>query len=36
MDPADPKTDRLVLQVTGGGWEALDWSPDDRKLLVSE
>ena len=36
MDPADPKTDRLLLQVTGGGWWALDWSPDDRQLLVLE
>lgn len=36
MDPADPKTDRLVLQVEGGGWGVSDWSPDDSKLLVME
>jgi dipeptidyl aminopeptidase/acylaminoacyl peptidase len=36
MDPLAPKGDRLVLQVSGGGWEPLDWSPDDRRLLVSE
>jgi dipeptidyl aminopeptidase/acylaminoacyl peptidase len=36
MDPRDPKTDRLVLQVQGGGWSPLDWSPDDAKLLVGE
>lgn len=36
MDPADPKTDRLVLQVEGGGWSVSDWSPDDSKLLVTE
>ncbi|GMV95643.1 MAG: peptidase [Phycisphaerae bacterium] len=36
MDPLDPGTDRLVLQVSGGGWSVLDWSPDDRRLLVGE
>ena len=36
MNPADPKTDRRVLEVAGGGWEVLDWSPDDRRLLVRE
>jgi len=35
MDPLDPKTDRLVLQVSGGGWSVLDWSPDDRGLLAN-
>jgi len=34
MNPADPKTDKLVMQVTGGGWQAIDWSPDDSRLLV--
>jgi Tol biopolymer transport system component len=36
MDPADPKTDNLLMQVSGGGWDALDWSPDDTRLLVGE
>ena len=36
MDPRDPKSDRLLAQVEGGGWGALDWSPDDRHLLVGE
>jgi dipeptidyl aminopeptidase/acylaminoacyl peptidase len=37
MDPRDPKgTDRLVLQVSGGGWGVQDWSPDGRTLLVGE
>ena len=36
MDPLDPKTDRLVLEVSGGGWSVLDWSPDDRQLLIGE
>lgn len=36
MDPLDPKTDRRVLEVSGGGWGVLDWSPDDRQLLLAE
>ncbi|MEN3333491.1 MAG: hypothetical protein V7641_2856 [Blastocatellia bacterium] len=36
MNPADPKTDRLLTQLQGGGWAASDWSPDDRQLLVFE
>ncbi len=36
MDPLDPRSDRLVLQVEGGGWVALAWSPDDQMLLVEE
>jgi dipeptidyl aminopeptidase/acylaminoacyl peptidase len=35
MDPADPATNRLVLEVSGI-WAVLDWSPDDRELLVVE
>ncbi|HUU05193.1 MAG TPA: S9 family peptidase [Patescibacteria group bacterium] len=36
MDPRDPQSDRLLLQVQGGGWIAIDWSPDDSKLMVLE
>jgi len=36
MDPADPKTDRMVAQLAGGGWVARDWSPDGRKILLTE
>ena len=36
MDPADPNTDRRLLEVSGGGWYAMDWSPDDSRLLVAE
>lgn len=36
MNPRDPKSDRLLLQVTGGGWGALDWSPDDKQIIVNE
>ena len=34
--PTDPKSDRLVAEVKGGGWEPADWSPDDKQLLVLE
>src|SRR5260370_36763475 len=36
VDPADPKTERKVLEVSGGGWGVTDWSPDDKTLLVGE
>ena len=36
INPADPSTDRLLAQVEGSGWRAVDWSPDDRALLVLE
>jgi dipeptidyl aminopeptidase/acylaminoacyl peptidase len=34
MDPKKPKSDRLLVRLEGGGWSPLDFSPDDRKLLV--
>ena len=36
MNPADRKTDHLVAQLKGGGWEPQDWSPDDKKILMVE
>src|SRR5438067_3396345 len=36
MDASDPKSDRMLLQLQGGGWGPLDWSPDDRQFLLSE
>jgi dipeptidyl aminopeptidase/acylaminoacyl peptidase len=36
MNPADPKSDKLLMQVSGGGWGVADWSPDDARLLVFE
>jgi dipeptidyl aminopeptidase/acylaminoacyl peptidase len=36
MDPTDPSSNKLLLEVTGGGWGVLDWSPDDKQLLVTE
>ena len=34
IDPRDPRTDKLLAEVEGGGWNVLDWSPDDKTLLV--
>ena len=34
--PTDPKSDRMVAEVKGGGWDIADWSPDDKQLLVIE
>ena len=36
MNPADPKTDHLLTQLSGGGWRPEDWSPDDKKILLIE
>src|ERR1700674_5172551 len=36
MNPSDPKTDHLLTQLAGGGWQPLDWSPDDKKILLEE
>jgi dipeptidyl aminopeptidase/acylaminoacyl peptidase len=33
-NPLDPKSDRLLSQLQGGGWSPLDWSPDDSKILA--
>jgi dipeptidyl aminopeptidase/acylaminoacyl peptidase len=34
--PTDPKSDRMLAELKGGGWEPMDWSPDDKQLLVLE
>ena len=36
VDPANPSTTRRVLEVNGGGWSPLDWSPDGRTVLMME
>jgi dipeptidyl aminopeptidase/acylaminoacyl peptidase len=36
MNPADPKSDHLLMKVEGGGWQPMDWSPDDKKILLAE
>src|SRR5580693_8025115 len=34
--PDDPKSNRILALMTGGGWGALDWSPDDKQILILE
>lgn len=36
LDPRDPKSDRLLLERSGGGWRVSDWSEDETKLLLTE
>ena len=36
MDPRDRRTERKVAEVKGGGWAALDFSPDGKTLVVIE
>jgi dipeptidyl aminopeptidase/acylaminoacyl peptidase len=36
MNPADPKSDRSLIELPGGGWQPQDWSPDDKKILLTE
>jgi len=36
INPSDPKTDHMVAQLEGGGWSALDFSPNGNKILALE
>ena len=36
INPTDPSTDRLLVQLEGGGWNPSDWSPDGTKIVVGE
>ncbi|MGQ9635386.1 MAG: S9 family peptidase [Bryobacteraceae bacterium] len=36
MDPRDPASARLLVEVSGGGWEPVEWSPDGERLLIAE
>jgi dipeptidyl aminopeptidase/acylaminoacyl peptidase len=36
MNPADAKSDHLLTKLEGGGWQPLDWSPDDKQILLLE
>lgn len=36
VDPRDQATDRIVVQLEGGGWFVSDWSPDNSALAVLE
>jgi dipeptidyl aminopeptidase/acylaminoacyl peptidase len=34
VDPGEPKSEKLLVSLAGGGWRPLDFSPDDRQLLI--
>jgi len=36
MDPKNPSTNKIMVQLEGGGWSVLDWSPTDKQILVSQ
>jgi len=36
MDPRDPKTDHLLVQLEGGGWAVTGWSFDDKQFALLE
>ena len=36
MNPNDMKTEKLLLQLEGGGWGVSDWSWDGKSMLLSE
>jgi dipeptidyl aminopeptidase/acylaminoacyl peptidase len=36
MDPLRPESNKLLLEVTGGGWGVADWSPDEKQIIISE
>jgi dipeptidyl aminopeptidase/acylaminoacyl peptidase len=36
VSPPDRESTRMLAKLAGGGWSALDWSPDDHRILVSE
>jgi len=36
MNPTDLKSDHLLTKLEGGGWQPLDWSPNDKYILLLE
>ena len=36
MDTADSKTDHMLVELKGGGWQASDWSRDGKQILLLE
>jgi hypothetical protein len=36
VDPRDPKSNHLLVQVEGGGWEVTGWSSDDKQFALLE
>lgn len=36
MDPKKPEASRALVELSGGGWSALDWSPDDSTIVARQ
>jgi dipeptidyl aminopeptidase/acylaminoacyl peptidase len=36
MNPDEARSPRLLTQLSGGGWQPMDWSPDDKQILLRE
>jgi dipeptidyl aminopeptidase/acylaminoacyl peptidase len=36
MNPLDPNSNKLLIELSGGGWQASDWSPDNSKIALIE
>jgi dipeptidyl aminopeptidase/acylaminoacyl peptidase len=36
MNPDEARSPRLLTQLIGGGWQPMDWSPDDKQILLKE
>jgi dipeptidyl aminopeptidase/acylaminoacyl peptidase len=36
MDPAQPSSNKMILQCEGGGWSGIAVSPDQKKVLLQE
>ncbi|MFO0919151.1 MAG: S9 family peptidase [Planctomycetaceae bacterium] len=36
VNPAEPASRKLLVELSGGGWSAQDWSDDGRRILVRQ
>lgn len=36
MNPLDPKSDKLLIELQGGGWAIGDWSDDESMIVLNE
>jgi dipeptidyl aminopeptidase/acylaminoacyl peptidase len=35
-DPADPNAEKMLMQADAPGWEPIDWSPDESRLVAEQ
>jgi dipeptidyl aminopeptidase/acylaminoacyl peptidase len=36
LNPDEARSPHLLTQLVGGGWQPMDWSPDDKQILLKE